>query len=155
MSCEQELAGILRASGHKLTPQRLMVASVVRHHAGHLSAGEILERVRERYPYVDASTVYRTMAVLKELRLVNETNLGTGDAMFEWAGEGRHHHLICQKCGRISSLDDAYLARLGADLMREHAFRADLDHFAIFGSCRECLAAETAKHTPTANAGGR
>lgn len=144
MSCEEQTAQLLRATGYKLTPQRLMVLSAIRHHQGHLTAGEILERVRERYPYVDISTVYRTMAVLKDVRLVTETDLGTGDAAFEWAGTQRHHHLICRSCGEITSLDDESLMRLGAELRETHGFRADLDHFAIFGLCRACAVEDPA-----------
>jgi Fur family ferric uptake transcriptional regulator len=138
MSCEAETMQMLRDAGHKLTPQRLMVLSVVRHHRGHLSAAEICERVKRTYPYVDISTVYRTMTILKALRLVNETDLGTGDATFEWAGAAPHHHLICRSCDSIASLDHEFLARLGSDLERAHGLRADLDHFAIFGYCRDC-----------------
>lgn len=148
MSCEDQTARLLRASGHKLTPQRLMVLAVMRHHQGHLTAAEIFERVRERYPYVDISTVYRTMAVLKDARLVTETDLGTGDATFEWAGSDRHHHLICHGCGEITSLDHAYLQRLGAELLASRGFRADLDHFAIFGYCRACAGASAAAVVP-------
>jgi len=85
MSCEADAVKLLREMGYKLTPQRLMVLSVLRHHPGHLTAGEIFEEVKSSYPYVDISTVYRTMAMLKELRLVNETDLGVGDTTFEWA----------------------------------------------------------------------
>ncbi len=138
MSCEAETVQLLRQTGYKLTPQRLMVLSVMRHQPGHLTAGEILERVKHLYPYVDISTVYRTMAVLKDLKLVNETDMGTGDTTFEWAGVDRHHHLVCRTCGAITSLDHGYLARLGNDLLIEHGFRADLDHLAIFGCCGEC-----------------
>src|SRR4051794_9758960 len=73
MSCEAETAQVLRQMGHKLTPQRLMVASVVRHHGGHLNAAEIYEQVKRTYPFVNISTVYRTLTLLRELRLVNET----------------------------------------------------------------------------------
>ncbi len=138
MSCEQETVQLLRRSGHKLTPQRLMVLSAVRHTPGHLTAADILDQVRQKYPYVDISTVYRTMAVLKDLRLVHETNIGTGDTTFEWSGGARHHHLICNRCGSITFLDHAHLERLGAEILAEYGFRADLDHFAIFGRCAAC-----------------
>ena len=142
MSCEADAVKLLREMGYKLTPQRLMVLSVLRHHPGHLTASEIFEEVKSSYPYVDISTVYRTMAMLKELRLVNETDLGVGDTTFEWANVERHHHLICRACGAMVSLDHAYLARLGSELLGAHGFRADLDHFAIFGYCRDCIQAQ-------------
>ena len=139
MSCEIETVQVLRDAGHKATPQRLMILSSVRHAQGHLTASEILEQVRMDYPYVDISTVYRTLSVLKDLRLVSETDMGTGDTTYEWVRQqGRHHHLICSDCGSVASLDHKYLEDLGAEILDESGFKPDIDHFAIFGLCVKC-----------------
>jgi Fur family ferric uptake transcriptional regulator len=139
LSCETETVQVLRERGHKATPQRLMILSALRHATGHLTAGEIFEQVRVDYPYVDISTVYRTLNVLKELRLVSETDMGTGDTAYEWVRQqGKHHHLICRDCGAVASLDHRFLEDLGAEIMTESGFRPDIDHFAIFGLCRAC-----------------
>jgi Fur family ferric uptake transcriptional regulator len=139
MSCETETVQVLRESGHKATPQRMMILSALRHAEGHLSAGEIYDAVRQEYPYVDISTVYRTLTVLKELRFVTEIDMGTGDTTYEWVrGHQRHHHLICRGCGAVASLDHKFLEDLGAEILSEAGFRPDLDHFAIFGLCASC-----------------
>jgi Fur family ferric uptake transcriptional regulator len=116
-----------------------MILSALRHASGHQTASEIYDFVREEYPYVDISTVYRTLTVLKALRLVSETDMGTGEAIYEWVrGEGRHHHLICRNCGPVGELDHAHLENLGAEILSESGFKPDLDHFAIFGLCPSC-----------------
>jgi len=139
VSCETETVQVLREAGHKATPQRLMILSALRHADGHLTAGEIFEQVRQDYPYVDISTVYRTLGVLKELRLVSETDMGSGDTTYEWVRQQRrHHHLICRECGGVASLDHKYLEDLGAEIMAESSFKPDIDHFAIFGLCAGC-----------------
>ncbi len=138
MSCETQTAVALRGAGQKVTPQRMLILSTVRHSARHMTAAEILEDVRRSYPYVDASTVYRTLASARELSLVNELNMGSGDNEFEWAGADRHHHLVCRSCGSTSSLDNSYLDSLATALLDEAGFQADLGHFAIFGACRAC-----------------
>ena len=139
MSCETETVQVLREAGQKTTPQRLMILSALRHADGHLTANDIYDRVRLDYPYVDISTVYRTLGVLKELRLVSETNMGTGDTTYEWVRhQRRHHHLICRECGAVASLDHTYLEDLGAEIMAESGFKPDIDHFAIFGLCAGC-----------------
>ena len=138
MSCEQATAQALKDSGHRLTPQRLMILSAVRHAGGHVTATQILEHVKESYPYIDVSTVYRTFAVLKQMRLVSETDMGGGESRYEWIERERHHHLICRRCDRTVSLDDKYLAGLGAEIFEDHGFEADIDHFAIFGLCQDC-----------------
>ncbi len=138
MSCETETAVTLRDAGQKVTPQRMLILSSVRHASEHVTASEILGDVRRSYPYVDASTVYRTLASARELGLVSETNMGSGDNEFEWVGRDRHHHLICRTCGGASSLDNSYLDGLATALYDELGFQADLGHFAIFGLCRDC-----------------
>jgi Fe2+ or Zn2+ uptake regulation protein len=140
MSCETDTASVLRSAGHKVTPQRLLILSCLRHAGGHVTAARLLEDARRSYPYIDASTVYRTLAAAKDLRLVSETNLGGGDNLFEWLGADRHHHIICRRCGQVASLEEAHLDALADALERETGFRADFDHIAIFGTCRACFA---------------
>jgi Fur family ferric uptake transcriptional regulator len=143
MSCEQDTATLLRSAGQKVTPQRMLILSCIRHAQGHMTATQILEDVRRSYPYIDASTVYRTLASAKEMRLVSETNLGAGDNLFEWAGSERHHHLICRRCGRDTTLEERHVSALVSTLERETGFVADLDH-AIFGLCPQCARAPSA-----------
>ena len=138
MSCETDTVERLRETGHRMTPQRMMVLTSLRHAPDHLSAADIFRSVREAYPYVDISTVYRTLAVLKDLRLISETHMGGGDAAFEWVDAQRHHHLVCKKCGSETNLDHAYMDSLAAQISRDLGFAADMDHFAIFGLCSAC-----------------
>ena len=139
MSCETDTVQVLRETGHKATPQRLMILAALRHADGHLTANDIYDQVRVAYPYVDISTVYRTLSVLKELRVVTETKMGIGDASFEWVHQqGRHHHLICRTCDGVASFDDHYLEDLGTEIMADYGFMPDMDHFAIFGLCESC-----------------
>lgn len=142
MSCEAETVSVLRDSGHKMTPQRMMILTSIRHADGHMTAADIYEEVRAAYPYVDISTVYRTLTVLKDMRLVSETHMGGADAAFEWVAPERHHHLICRRCDGVTQLDHHYLEAVGVQLARDLGFRADLDHFAIFGLCAECQRAD-------------
>ncbi len=138
MSCESEIVELLREAGQRPTPQRLMILSILRHREGHLTAAEILAEVRKEYPYVDVSTIYRTMNALKELRIVSETDMGSGEYSYEWRLSDPHHHLVCRQCGAELSLDPTYLEDMQQRLLEEHGFRAEMDHLAIFGLCRDC-----------------
>ena len=138
MSCEQVTAQALKESGQRLTPQRLMILTAIRHAGAHVSAVEITKQVKESYPCIDVSTVYRTLGALKRMRLVSETDMGGGEYRYEWVERIRHHHLVCHVCDRVVLLDDKFLANLAAEILDDHGFRADIDHFAIFGLCEEC-----------------
>ena len=138
MSCENETMQALKESGHRLTPQRLLILSALRHTTGHMTATQIYDSVRVSYPYIDVSTVYRTLGVLKNMRLVSETNISGGEAYYEWLEHERHHHLICRNCEKLTLLDHDMLESLSARIMSDHGFQAEMDHFAIFGLCKEC-----------------
>jgi len=138
MSCEDVTAQTLKEYGHRPTPQRLMVLAAVRHAGRHITASEITEQVKRSYPYIDVSTVYRTLGVLKQMRFVSETDMGAGEYRYEWIENTRHHHLVCRSCDAVTLLDHKYPAEMGAGVLEAHGFQADLDHFAIFGLCQDC-----------------
>ena len=128
----------LQELGYRLTPQRLMVLSAIEGSPDHISAEEIYEQVKAKYPNVNISTVYRTLELLRELGMVTQTDLGEGRVRYHPAERGHHHHLICSRCGRIFELDESLLYPLKEALLREYGFMADLRHLAIFGRCRDC-----------------
>lgn len=134
----QELQETLRRAGQRLTPQRMMVLAALAEGEGHLTAEEIYELVRRGYPYVNLSTVYRTLDLLVDLGLVVDTDLGEGVRQFELVGGRPHHHLICRECGATIEIADEVLEPLRRRLREQYCFDARMDHFAIFGLCAEC-----------------
>ncbi len=134
MSCIQ----VLRGKGYRLTPQRMMIVEALHRSDEHVSAEEIYAEVKAKYPYANISTVYRTLELLKELGLVTEIALGDGCVRFHPADKGHHHHLVCQKCGKIIDLPESALSRLEETLNNMYQFKADLKHMAVFGLCSDC-----------------
>ncbi len=138
MPCEDQMIQTLKEYGHRPTPQRLMILSAVRHSQDHVTAADVLEQVKESYSYIDLSTVYRTLDMLKRMRLVSETDMGSGTYAYEWLEQERHHHLICNGCDRIELLDDEFLGTLSSEILDSYGFEADLNHIALFGLCSDC-----------------
>jgi Fur family ferric uptake transcriptional regulator len=134
MSCDKAL----REKGYRLTPQRMMVIEALHSVDGHISAEEIYTQVRAKYPYANISTVYRTLELLKKLGLVTEIALGDGRVRYHPVEKGHHHHLVCQKCGRIVDLPESALSPLKETLLHDYHFNADLRHMAFFGLCADC-----------------
>ena len=142
MLAHPTIAESLRQEGYRLTPQRMMILTIISDSMSHISAEEIHQKVRERYPFVNISTIYRTLTLLKKLRLISETDLGEGYVRYELLERGRHHHLVCRRCGDSFALEHEFLKPLQLRLLNKYGFAADLDHFAIFGLCQRCRLAE-------------
>lgn len=124
--------------GYRMTPQRMMILDAVQSADNHISAEDIYSQITIKYPHVNISTVYRTLELLKELKLVTETNLGEGRVRYHWSEHGHHHHLVCQKCGAVYDLDDNVFSSLTNILIKNYQFVPELNHMAIFGRCLKC-----------------
>ncbi|HZQ10135.1 MAG TPA: Fur family transcriptional regulator [Anaerolineae bacterium] len=143
MTQHVELVRSLRQAGHRLTPQRESVLATVAESDGHITAEEILERVRARYPYLNKSAVYRSLDLLAELGIVTQTDLGHGRVEYELHRHPHHHHLICRQCKSVKQIDHKAFVSLQRQLESDFGFKPDLDHFAIFGVCRKCQGRRT------------
>ena len=120
---------------YRLTPQRMMIVAAIESSGHHISAEEIYNQIKARYPHLNISTIYRTLDLLKRVALVTETDLGERRVRYHSAERGHHHHIVCQRCGQITDLDEALLFSLKDALRREYKSEADLSHLAIFGCC--------------------
>jgi len=134
----KNLSDILREKGYRLTPQRMLVLEAIEATNDHISAEEIYRQARAKYRYINISTVYRAVELLKELGLVTETDLGSGRLLYHPASKARHHHLVCRKCGKALDIDASVVQRLKEELKAKYSFDAELEHMAIFGTCERC-----------------
>jgi Fe2+ or Zn2+ uptake regulation protein len=104
---------ILRAAGHRVTPQRVLILDSVCAAGGHTTLGEVYARAHHIDPSLDRSTLYRTLKLLVELGLVVSADTGDGEMYYEIAKSHRHHHLVCRQCGKeLDDIDPEHLALL-------------------------------------------
>ena len=128
----------LRDRGYRLTPQRMMVVEAIEASDDHISAEQIRAKAQLKYPYINMSTVYRTLELLTEQGLVTETDLGGGRLLYHPAGKASHHHLVCRRCGKVKDIDVSFFQPLKEELRAKYGFDADLEHIGIFGICDNC-----------------
>ena len=76
MTQHEQAVEALRHQGYRLTPQRLLVLSIVAESGGHMGVDEVFRRAIEAYPYMDIATVYRSLHLLKRLGVVTEVAIG-------------------------------------------------------------------------------
>jgi Fur family ferric uptake transcriptional regulator len=62
----------LSRRGVRITGQRKTIVEIIQESERHLDAATLLERARQRDPGVNRATVYRTIELLKKLRLIDE-----------------------------------------------------------------------------------
>jgi len=127
----------LRASGHRLTPQRELVLAAVEK-LGHATPDEVYAEVRTHSQSINLSTVYRTLELLNDLGLIRHAHLTDRAPTYHSTTSPTHAHLVCRECGRVTELPAEELAPLTSRLESDHDFVLDMGHLTIFGHCASC-----------------
>jgi len=87
------------------------------------------------------ASIYRTLEQLDELSLVRRLDLGTGIASYEPAQPGgrHHHHLVCDRCGKIVPFEDQRLERAITGVSRRSRFDVSGHEVTLHGLCKRCV----------------
>ena len=86
-----------------MTPQRRAIVAEVMKSRGHISPTALARKVQGDMPGVNASTIYRTLAVLEEAGVLAHAHL-EGGAEYHRAEDAGHVHLTCSRCGAEDDL---------------------------------------------------
>jgi Fur family transcriptional regulator, ferric uptake regulator len=132
-----EVMELLRSRGLRMTPQRRAIVFEVMRTQGHIAPADVARKVQSEMPGVNASTVYRTLALLEEIGVLSHAHLESG-AEYHRTEEAGHVHLTCSSCGAEDDLSIDEAQALQKVVERHHGFEPDLTHFAISGLCAAC-----------------
>jgi Fur family peroxide stress response transcriptional regulator len=99
-----EMLAAVRASGLKLTPQRMAIVRELAADPTHPTAQELFERLRPALPTMSFATVYNTLDALASAGLCASLSLSPGPARFD-PNMRPHHHAVCDGCGLVRDVE--------------------------------------------------
>ncbi len=136
---------LLREKGLKVTTQRLAVLTALsKKQDSHLTAEEIYELVKVESPDIGLATVYRTIQMLLELKIVDRIYLDDGYVRYELGhvyedeDSHHHHHLICVKCGRVMSFQGDLMEEFEKRMEEKTGFFIQDHDVKLYGYCVDC-----------------
>ncbi|GAA0346855.1 ferric iron uptake transcriptional regulator [Bacillus carboniphilus] len=132
----------LHSASYKLTPQReVTVRVLLENEEDHLSAEDVYLLVKEKYPEIGLATVYRTLELLTELKIVDKINFGDGVSRYDLRKEGAthfHHHLVCIECGSVDEIQEDLLEDVEQIVERDWNFKIKDHRLTFHGICHRC-----------------
>jgi len=128
----------IQMQGHFLTTQRRLLLELIRDSEGHLDAKELYQRARARDESIGTATVYRSLNLFKQLGLVDERRLGKVCCCYELKKSSAHHHLVCQRCGKVIEFQDPHFQKLIKTLQRKYGFKITKTELCLEGYCPNC-----------------
>ena len=132
----EQIVTSLRDEGFRITPQRIAIVDYILNTEAHPSAEQIHKIVQKKYPMVSLSTVYKTLDLLREKKLVNEIDVD-GESRFD-AHVDEHINLVCMNCGKIEDVDESTLKDIQTRAARKSKYLILKGSFELHGYCSNC-----------------
>ena len=140
MSNQISFQSAIKSRNLRMTDQRRQVLRVLEESDEHLDAEAIYDLVRKQNPRISLATVYRTLALFKELGLVNEHKLGEDHSHFETAQEEPHYHFTCLSCRKIIEFSAPEIEETLLPRIAKQGLEINEVHLIISGYCADCQA---------------
>jgi len=122
----------------KTSSVELMILDLLSREQAHLTAQEIYQQLKPRLPAVNPSTVYRALERMAHAGKISVSDMGMGAMVYEAVGGERHHHLVCQACGAVITIEDQPVSELFRYLEGQYHFEMITNHLILFGICQDC-----------------
>lgn len=122
-----------------MTVQRRLILEELVDRRDHPTADQVFESVRDRLPGLSRTTVYRVLDTFVEAGAARKVFHPDAVARFDPITE-RHHHLICQQCGKLADLEETSELRDVTKLMQKRPTGFRITDYSInfTGICPDC-----------------
>jgi Fur family transcriptional regulator, ferric uptake regulator len=130
----------LASAGYRRGGVRTAIVALLDEQACALSVAEIREALVDRGREASRASVYRVVEELEAIGLLARVEVGQGIVRHEPVrhGSGHHHHLVCERCGRLEPFTDAALERAITRLSERLPLEVSEHEIVIRGACRSC-----------------
>lgn len=134
---QEKLDNYIKGKGLRKTSQRDALVDIIFSNDEHFTADELYERVKKNNSNASRATVYRTIALLVDAKLLYEIDLGEDVKTYDPNFHDRpsHNHMICVDCGKVIEFEDDNIDILNDCLTRRMGFRPVSQSIRIEAAC--------------------
>ena len=126
----------LKMAGYRITKQRHTIIGILADRQDHPSVRQIYNKIRFNNPDISLATVYNTLNMLVDMKLLKEIEFEKSDNRYE-TNLAPHINLVCTICGSINDFD--YDLPVVPDVIREkEGFVTKENRMDYRGICKKC-----------------
>ena len=135
----------LTAKGHRKTEERYAILDRIYSMTGHFDMEELYNSMSSGSFRVSRATVYNTIELLLDCKLVMKHQFGKNRFFYEKSYENdNHHHLICEVCEAVRDIKSTDIDKL-IKMKRIAKFKPTHYCLYVYGICSTCAAAKRSK----------
>jgi len=136
---KQILTEYLIKKEHRKTPERYAILEEIYRRDEHFTIEDLFIFMRDNHYRVSKATLYNTLEILIDCKLVIKHQFGSNTAQFEKSITSfKHDHLICTDCGKIIEFYDSEINNIIKKATENTGFMPDNHTFYVYGVCGEC-----------------
>ena len=122
--------------GLKVTPQRIAIYKELAKTEEHPSTEMIYNNIKNYYPNISLTTVYRTLETFEKMGLISVVNVLYNAARYD-ANLKPHHHIVCIDCKKI---EDVYDTSINYSKLNPEVENYNILGYSVLfnGLCEDC-----------------
>lgn len=152
---QETIVQTFQNAGHRVTRQRLALIELMREQGGFLDAEELHKLAQLRGEHLSLATIYRALALFKELGLVEGRIVGDDQDREEYRFRSRSqkYTLTCKRCGAIVPVESDIVDEFRSEVTQQLGVTVLSAHSCFIGYCADCTAEIAAEDTAAADHG--
>lgn len=134
-----EFKKYLKSRSLPFTPEREAAVNLISDMDSHFTVDELLGVIREKNLRLSRATLYRTILILLDSKLLTKLSRMDKPPVYESVLERKpHNHFLCSRCGSIIEFESPEIEDRIKKISREKNFDISSHSLKIYGNCPEC-----------------
>lgn len=130
----KSIQDLMESKGISYSYQRCKILQILMGRKDHPTVDMIYKDMLKEMPGVSKTTIYNTLDVFIEKKLINELTITADEARYDY-DTSPHHHFLCKKCGKVTDVNIACphveKKQIGGNIIEEI-------HGYLKGVCKGC-----------------
>lgn len=128
----------LKDKKHRITNERFLILDAAVNMKNHFDADELYIKMRKEYLRVSRATVYNTLELMSDCKILTKHNFKDDRARYETKyGRSNHYHIICRSCNKIFEAEDNKIEKILTKSCSEQNLTLTDVSLQVFADCND------------------